>query len=342
MYLSDAANESYYNRPRDRDPDSFSMSHLGQRARARHSSQAYMPPSSPAPPTSIPLDDNFDAPTTEVPTEWAIGNQHPEYDESVSGYRNYVSEMERMLSGHLESVTARAQERQYQIQHARAHPPLPQVQSPPVQPRRPLRRSDTSISESARGSSRLGGSGAGLGGGGGVAVSERRRSLGYGSPSLVPQSYAPLLSPLPISPPPENARKVSGKKGKIELVEQRVLEDSPTRTISLWRERVAASSVGGGEGEGDEMRSETDSHARAYGLARDGGGRAHGNGQGHRRALSGSFHPDARLRRVVSEHGRYGSSVNGGGTHHGSVRESVGRSGKNNRASYERSEVNIC
>ena len=54
------------------------------------------------------LDDRFDAMTTEVPTEFPSEwneedrNRHGvrrDYEESISGYRNYVTEMERMLGG---------------------------------------------------------------------------------------------------------------------------------------------------------------------------------------------------------------------------------------------------
>ena len=129
MYLSDIASESYYSHNRGarngggngngstRDVDSLAG------GPARRSSHVYRT-SPPAPPTSIPIDDNFDAYTTEVPTEWVVGDHEhdrehdqdcAEYDrdESVSGYRNYVQEMERMLSGQMESA-ARAQERRHQ------------------------------------------------------------------------------------------------------------------------------------------------------------------------------------------------------------------------------------
>ena len=250
MYLSDIASESYYSRAHDRDADSMSMSHSGgQRAHARRSSQAYVP-LSPAPPTSIPLDDNFDAPTTEVPTEWAIGDPHPEYDESVSGYRNYVTEMERMLAGKLEGATARAQERQYQRQHARAHPPPlhPQAQSmsSPTHPRRTLRRSDLTITESLRGSSRMGGGGGGGGGYGTSTNGDGRRAsvtIGPGSPTSQ-QHRQPTLLPIPASPvpPPENARKVSGKKGWLAMLLRgwRAGSDGDTRSTPV---AVSAGSI---------------------------------------------------------------------------------------------------
>ena len=156
----------------------------------------------------------------------------------------------------------------------------------------------------------------------------------------------PRSQPSPPMPPPENARQVSGKKGQIELVEQRILEDSPARTISLWRERVAQSSAGGSAyGAGDEMRSEVDSHVRTHGNGNgNGNGHGHGHGHGHRRVPSASVASDARLRRVVSEHARYASSVDGSqgvkhgnGNGNGSVRGTD--NGKAGRASYERSEV---
>ena len=338
MYLSDIASESYYSHNRGarngggngngstRDVDSLAG------GPARRSSHVYRT-SPPAPPTSIPIDDNFDAYTTEVPTEWVVGDHEhdrehdqdcAEYDrdESVSGYRNYVQEMERMLSGQMESA-ARAQERRHQQYRDRDRDlgQQQQMQETTRAQAPTLRRSSTSISESVRGSPRI-----------------ARRSLGNPvSPSLLPP---PQPSPSPPLPPPENARQVSGKKGLIELVEQRVLEDTPARTISLWRERVAQSSAGGSAyGAGDEMRSEVDSHVRTHG-----NGNGNGHGHGHRRVPSASVASDARLRRVVSEHARYASSVDGSqgvkhgnGNGNGSVRGTD--NGKAGRASYERSEV---
>ncbi|KAJ8483386.1 hypothetical protein ONZ51_g4732 [Trametes cubensis] len=144
--------------------------------------------------------------------------------------------MERMLEGQMESA-ARAQERTREAfndvgrERERGHERIPEKKDRDRSRRMStspatLRRIETSIvEESVRSSSRAGHGG--------------RRSLGS-------HARAPLSPPLPTPPPPpENARQVSGKKGRLELVEQRVLEDSATRTISLWRERVAASSAGG-------------------------------------------------------------------------------------------------
>ncbi|RPD77659.1 hypothetical protein L226DRAFT_544188 [Lentinus tigrinus ALCF2SS1-7] len=315
MYLSDIASESYYSHSRGarnagggstRDVDSIAA------GPARRSSHLYRM-SPPAPPTSIPIDDNFDAYTTEAPTEWVVDDdQQPEYDrdESVSGYRNYVREMERMLSGQMESA-ARSQERRHQQQQQ--YRDQQQLQDTGAQ-LPPLRRSNTSISESVRGSPRM-----------------PRRSLG--NPQHASASPIPPSQPSPPLPPPENARQVSGKKGQIELVEQRILEDSPSRTISLWRERVAQSSAGGSAygPAGDEVRSEVDSHVRT-----------HGHGHGHRRVPSGSVASDARLRRVASEHARYASSgVDGGGVKHGNGSVRGTDNGKTGRASYERSEYMV-
>ncbi|KAI0657278.1 hypothetical protein C8Q70DRAFT_1055812 [Cubamyces menziesii] len=277
----------------------------------------------PAPPTSIPLDDNFDAATTEVPTEWALhsrtrqGDGHPEYDESVTGYQNYVVEMERMLEGQMESA-ARAQERTREAfndvgrERERGHERIPEKKDRDRSRRMStspatLRRIETSIvEESVRSSSRAGHGG--------------RRSLGS-------HARAPLSPPLPTPPPPpENARQVSGKKGRLELVEQRVLEDSATRTISLWRERVAASSAGGD--------SNVDSREREQ---PNGDGRSEVGSHMHRRMPSGSsVNGDPRLRRVVSDHPRYASSVQGGLSRQDSVKGAD--KGKAGRASYERSE----
>ncbi|KAI0647901.1 hypothetical protein C8Q79DRAFT_905941 [Trametes meyenii] len=315
--------------PRSRSPSAPSF--LG----VHRSSHAYLG-ADPGPyraPTSIPLDDNFDAPTTEAPTEWAPlsarggangRDGHPEYDESVTGYQNYVVEMERMLEGQMESA-ARAQERTREAYRGRQrlHEPPPSsrgVRSGRKTSTSPaLRRIDTTLSESARGSSR-----------------PMRRTHPHQQQHQAQHTPAPPMSPVRAAPQPENARQVSGKKGRIELVEQRVLEDSAARTISLWRERVAASSVGGsrcgdsavdgggGDGGGqqrrDDERSEVGSHV-------------------HRRVPSGSVNGDPRLRRVVSDHARYAGSVQGTGSRNGNG--SAREKGKAGRASYERSEYMV-
>ncbi|KAI0372312.1 hypothetical protein BV20DRAFT_978481 [Pilatotrama ljubarskyi] len=308
---------------------------------ARRTSNAYPYRSSnapPAPPTSIPLDDNFDAPTTEAPTEWALrshaGDGHPEYEESVTGYQNYVVEMERMLEGQMESA-ARAQERMRQAIRERERQTAAQQDANGGSRQRKtsmsptLRRIDTSISESARGGSSRPGGGGGSG----------QRGHGSHAHARSPMSAAPV----PVSPPPENARQVSGKKGRLELVEQRVLEDSAARTISLWRERVAASSAGGsrcGESnvDGGDGRDVAGSRAERGG----GDGRSEAGSHAHRRMPSrGSASGDPRLRRVVSDQARYASSVHGGGSRNGSVRAPDGGKPRRASASYERSEYMV-
>ncbi|TFK90541.1 hypothetical protein K466DRAFT_583654 [Polyporus arcularius HHB13444] len=308
MYLSDIASESYYSQSRGgRNADGGStrdVDSIAGHGSARRSSHVYRT-SPPAPPTSIPLDDNFDAYTSEVPTEWVVGDRRAENDrdESVSGYRNYVEEMERMLSGQMENA-ARAQERQRQQQRVHQEQTLTQMQTHDQHPT--LRRSSVSVSEAVRGS----------------PTRMTRRSLG---------SSMPPPQPLPPLPPPENARQVSGKKGQIELVQQRILEDTPLRTISLWRERVAQSSAGGSVyGQGHDVRSEA-----------DGPPRAHAHGHGHRRVASVPVAQDARLRRVVADHARYASSFDGGGAKHGNGSVRGTDNGKAGRASYERSEYMV-
>ncbi|KAI0667680.1 hypothetical protein C8Q78DRAFT_993986 [Trametes maxima] len=380
-----AADQDYYpplstsSSPRSHSPPPASLQSRSRSPSApsflgvHRSSHAYLG-ADPGPyraPTSIPLDDNFDAPTTEAPTEWAPlsarhgRDGHPEYDESVTGYQNYVVEMERMLEGQMESA-ARAQEayrdrdrdrgRQRELPLPLPPPPHPRSQISPPPPsqgvRSPaleytsngkgsgggggrrastspaLRRIDTTLSESAWGSSTRPG----------------RRTHQHPYPHRRQHSPAPAPPPPPpmspgrAAPQPENARQVSGKKGRIELVEQRVLEDSAARTISLWRERVAASSVGGsrcgdsaidgsggggdnGRGRRDEERNEVGSHM-------------------HRRVPSGSVNGDPRLRRVVSDHAKYTGSVQGGGSRNGngSARE---KGGKAKKAAYERSEYMV-
>ncbi|KAI0769119.1 hypothetical protein BD413DRAFT_695122 [Trametes elegans] len=311
----------------------------------RRSTHGYPYRAPPAPPTSIPLDDSFDAPTTAAPSEWARaggdddddrdgggrgghGDGHPEYDESVTGYQNYVVEMERMLEGQMESA-ARAQERmrdahnQHQQHLQNQHQQHQRIRRTSTASPVALRHVDTTLNESARGSSRAPGGGSG-----------GRRSLG------------PHLGP-PV-PPPENAREVTGKKGRVELVEQRVLEDSAARTISLWRERVAASSAGGsrcgdppGDGSGEREQQREMEMEGGEGRSEVGSLPAGGHRHRHRRVPSGSVGGDPRLRRVASESPRYAGSgsVQGGMSRSGSVMG--GEGGRKGKASYERSEYMV-
>jgi len=163
----------------------------------------------PAPPTSVALDDRFDAMTTEVPTEFPTewnddherGGPRRDYEESVSGYRNYVTEMERMLGGEVDlQVTSRRDS------------------TASVTTRRVRRNSPETLR------------------------SPGRSRLGMGQFGSM-----------------DNIRQVSGRRASMELVEHRVMEDGPQRTISLWREKVAQSSLSGSKAE-DDMRSEVDNH----------------------------------------------------------------------------------
>lgn len=251
--------------------------------RTRRSSHAYpyrAANAPPAPPTSIPLDENFDAATTAAPSEWGQrhgrgGDGHPEYDESVTGYQNYVVELERMLEGQIDTA-AQAQARmleayrerdlqrereQDQQRSRRAASPPPPPSNARLRPRTlsvasvsvipkthggdSRRRVDCWIDESAcgRGSSRPEWPAP-------LTMAPPPPPMPAPRPTRRRQKSLPLSLPVPPSPPlppppPDYTRHVSGKKGRVELVEQRVIEDSAARTISLWRERVAASSVGG-------------------------------------------------------------------------------------------------
>ncbi|KAH9038385.1 hypothetical protein EDB85DRAFT_2141901 [Lactarius pseudohatsudake] len=78
-----------------------------------------------------------------------------------------------------------------------------------------------------------------------------RRSLGSGN-------YPPAVAPsFPLPPFPPGKGPAAGRN---DLVEKKVLEDGPERTISVWREDVAKSSSEAGDGDGD-IRSDLDSHA---------------------------------------------------------------------------------
>ncbi|OJT09932.1 hypothetical protein TRAPUB_13569 [Trametes pubescens] len=348
--------------------------------RARRSSHAYPYRAPPAPPTSIPLDENFDAATTAAPSEWGQrrgggggdgggdGDGHPEYDESVTGYQNYVVELERMLEGQIDTA-AQAQARMLEayrerdLQRQREQDSQQQQRSPPPPPSngrpRPRalstasvsgipkthggdsrRRVDCWIDESAcgRGSTRPEWQVPDTMSPPPPPVSAPRpmRRHQKSLPLSLPVAPSPPLPP----PPPDYTRHVSGKKGRVELVEQRVLEDSAVRTISLWRERVAASSVGGSAsryeetqrgGEGDEREGERREAATGGGM---GDGRSVAGSHAHRRVPSGSMNGDPRLRRVMSEHARYESSDK--------VRHGKGADGgKRERHTYERSEYMV-
>ncbi|KAI0688719.1 hypothetical protein BC835DRAFT_290242 [Cytidiella melzeri] len=135
---------------------------------------------------SIALTDGFDAPTTEAPTVWNAtgieGVEGRDYDVSISGYQNYVNEMEMMLSGQDDASVA------------------------PPQPYYPERED-------------------------GVALSVRGSEMG----GHVRGRNASMLGGV------DNSREVSSRRTRVELVEHRVVEDGPERTISLWREQVAES-----------------------------------------------------------------------------------------------------
>ncbi|KAI0086970.1 hypothetical protein BDY19DRAFT_319308 [Irpex rosettiformis] len=138
--------------------------------------------------TSIPLTDGFDAPT-EAPTVWNTtgieGVEGRDYEISITGYQNYVAEMERMLSDQ-ENIAI--------------------TPNQPVEPYYPEREPGVALSVR----------GFGMGGRNkGHNRSPRRDSNG--------------------------SQEVSSQNARAELVEHRVVEDGPKRTISLWREQVAAS-----------------------------------------------------------------------------------------------------
>ncbi|KAI0344435.1 hypothetical protein BDW22DRAFT_1047773 [Trametopsis cervina] len=134
-----------------------------------------------APTTSVALTDGFDAPTTEAPTEWNAtgieGVEGRDYEISISGYQNYVNEMEMMLSGQEEV-------------------------SVDQQPYYPEREPGVTLS---------------------VCQSPLVRHRGQSGDNV------------------GEYREVSGMRPNVELVEHRVVEDGPHKTITLWRERVAES-----------------------------------------------------------------------------------------------------
>ncbi|CAL1712241.1 unnamed protein product [Somion occarium] len=187
----------------------------------------------PAPPTSIALDDRFDQMTTEVPTEWNVGGGNGrDYEESISGYQNYVNEMEMMLGAQVDVEEERVRDSTASVTTRRVRRASPETCRSP------------------------------LAGGG-------RRSL---------SGFASM----------DNIRQVHGRKASVDLVEHRILEDGPNRSISMWRERVARSNATEDSGRipGD-VRSETNSHAhRRLPSASSQARRAYGQEYGRPRAES--------------------------------------------------------
>ncbi|PCH39806.1 hypothetical protein WOLCODRAFT_161881 [Wolfiporia cocos MD-104 SS10] len=199
MYLTDGASDTASYRSR------YSMYGSLQRPMQRP----------PTPSSVSALDTNFDAMTTEAPTDWGSGvdrRQGNGYEESVSGYQNYVKEMERKI----------LVEDGYEPSDAQ--PSASSVRQP---------------TQNAYRSERSGGS----------RVEGSRRS--------VSRAETPL-----------NARIVSGRQGRMELVEHSVREEGPNRTISMWRERVADSSSGS-DGNEDGSRNASDSNASQRRVASD-------------------------------------------------------------------------
>ena len=155
--------------------------------------------------------DGFDAPTTEAHTDWNTtgidGVEGRDYSVSVSGYRNYVNEMERMLGGEVDVRLDGAPTPRHSAENSRRRDR--EVRYPPES----VHETDTS-------------------------VAGRRPGLG---------SYASM----------DNVRHVSGRKGRVELVEHKIMEDGPERTISLWRERVAQSGDGSSRYGDESNRAES-------------------------------------------------------------------------------------
>ncbi|KAA1469614.1 hypothetical protein DENSPDRAFT_835250 [Dentipellis sp. KUC8613] len=59
-----------------------------------------------------------------------------------------------------------------------------------------------------------------------------------------------------------SGRRQDGRApGRTDLVQRKILEDGPERTISIWREGVAKSASEAGDGETEVAKSEVDSHA---------------------------------------------------------------------------------
>ena len=192
------------------------------------------------PPTSAPLPDDFDA-ITDTRDSTTI------YDDA--GNSNLGIDYDDMTV-----AAATVHERPLPL-----HAPVPL--SPTRHPMSPLRqmRAASPSRSLAEPDLRLAGNGdvlhsKGLGLGKARSVAgdrSARRSLGTGSHPL------PSAAAVPLPPFPPGKGPAAGRN---DMVEKKVLEDGPERTISFWRETVAksASEVGDGDGDG---RSDLDSHA---------------------------------------------------------------------------------
>lgn len=232
-------------------------------------SNARRRPSQLSPPSVGGTTDNFDTPTTEAQTDWNTtgieGVEGRDYSVSVSGYRNYVNEMERMLGGEvdvqLDSVTTPRNGAENSRRRDR------EVRYPP---------------ESVYGTE--------------ASASGRRPGLG---------SYASM----------DNVRHVSGRRGRVELVEHKIMEDGPERTISLWRERVAQSGDGSSR-YGDESNRGESVHVR-----------------GHRRVVSADVYHGGR------PEARYTNGSRNLGQPSGSFIQSKGKDVPRDNGGYERTEV---
>ncbi|KAN0129532.1 hypothetical protein V8E53_012714 [Lactarius tabidus] len=118
-----------------------------------------------------------------------------------------------------------------------------------------------------------------------------RRSLGSGN-----HPPAAAVPPMPLPPFPPGKGPAAGRS---DMVEKKVLEDGPERTISVWREGVLKSSSEAGDGDG---RSELDSHAgrrrRVESVAQTAGSV---KGKGHRRKESADFTEGSSLHPAMTD-----------------------------------------
>jgi len=181
--------------------------------------------------TSVAVDDQFDAHTTEVPTEWNL-RRGRDYEESISGYHNYVAEMESMLGGQVDLEIENMRSSTASVTMRKIRCLSPQLVKSPV-----------------------------------------GRNVG---------TYASV-----------DTRKVHGRKASMELVEHRVMEDGPQRTVSLWRERVARST--GGSVADDDARSDANSHAHRRVAMDSRGAKRSSNDQSRRTNTNGRTQDLSRM-----------------------------------------------
>ncbi|KAI0260232.1 hypothetical protein BC834DRAFT_973612 [Gloeopeniophorella convolvens] len=183
------------------------------------------------PPTTAPLPDDFDAITV-----------------TRSGTTIYDDAANSAFDIDYDDMTVAPMYEQQQQQQQYMPPPLPAPMSPPRHPVSPPRQrrsgspSRSLVNPDPRSPQRRG-----------AGLPSKARSV---AGDRAPRGAAPS-APMPMPPMPPAKGPAAGRT---DLVEKKVLEDGPERTISVWRENVANRSSEAGDLD-TEGRSDVDSHA---------------------------------------------------------------------------------